>query len=110
MKNRNMDGETHLHQFHNYDHYDLEGEYALPNWWEMGDSASRTEQDGGGSVISQLRGYARGGEIYRTTKVKKPHAPVVGEKSHGSKHPTMMIPGIHVVEGIHGIPYFTGKK
>ena len=53
---------------------------------------------------------ARGGDVMHTRKVPKPHTPVVGEKEHKSRHPAMMIPGIHVIGAIHGIPTFTGKK
>lgn len=62
------------------------------------------------SILKGQEAYARGGDVMHTRKVPKPHAPVVGEREHKSRHPAMMIPGIHVVGAIHGIPTFTGKK
>ena len=55
-------------------------------------------------------GYVKAGDVMHTRNVPKPHTPVVGERQHQSRHPASMIPGIHVVGAIHGIPYFTGKK
>lgn len=85
-----MDGETHMHQFHNADHFGLHVEYGLPNWWE-GDHQSRTAPEG--SVISQIRsGFKRGGMV---------------EKK--GKHPALSIAGTHIREQEHGEPIFTGR-
>lgn len=104
-----LDNDNYLQQFHNMEHYDLHGaEEGVPMSWELPPVKHR---DVNGSVISQLRrGFARGGDVMHTRKVPKPHTPVVGERQHKSHHPAMMIPGVHVIGAIHGIPYFTGKK
>lgn len=69
-----------------------------------------TDPDITKAVGGEVDDYARGGDVMHTRKVPKPHTPVVGERQHQSRHPASMIPGIHVVGAIHGIPYFTGKK
>lgn len=83
-----MEGGTHLHQFHNADHYALDTEFSLPNWWE-GDHQSRTAPEG--SVIGQMRGgFARGGTVSK-------------------RHPALSIAGVHIREEEHGEPIFTGR-
>lgn len=76
-------------------------DHQTKEWWDMYEDVPHSKEQ-----IS----FARGGDVMHTRKVPKPHTPVVGERPHKSRHPAMMIPGIHVIEGIHGIPYFTGKK
>ena len=62
------------------------------------------------SILSGQEAYARGGDVMHTRKVPKPHTPVVGERQHKPSHPAMMIPGVHIIERIHGVPFFMGKK
>jgi len=62
------------------------------------------------SILKGQEAYARGGDVMHTRKVPKPHTPVVGEKQYKPHHPAMMIPGVHIIEGIHGVPFFMGKK
>lgn len=98
VRHDRMEPETHLQQFHNADHYGLDTEYSVPNWWELGDSASRTERDPNGSVISQLRGYKRGGTVSWHDKLR-------AHMNHSARH----VPGLHIDTSEVGEPMFTGK-